>query len=94
MSDKLVRFLKIYEHPQFRPNDNLEERERAHKVELKHLEDEVKRLGDRLERLEFEIEHQVKMLTTVLNGESEETYESIKRRISQLKGSLNYRGRF
>lgn len=49
-------------------------------------------LKDRLRRLESEIQSEVKMLTAAMEGK-QETFDQVRRRISRLKGSLEYPGR-
>jgi|SRR6185369_10949901 len=61
------------------------------KVDIGFLRAEIRLLKSRNARLENEIKSEVKMLTAALDGE-QETYDQVKRRISRLKGSLEYPG--
>lgn len=73
------------------PNTKDSSQDKDETVTLKFLTSQVKQLKSRNARLEMEIESAIKMLTAALNGE-QETYDQVKRRISRLKGALEYPG--
>jgi hypothetical protein len=62
------------------------------KVELDYLRGELKAANDRVRRLREEVTETVKMLTLALEDCREESPDQVKRRISRLKGALEYPG--
>ena len=55
------------------------------------LKAENQRLKSRIMRLESEIKDEIQMIVNALEGKAE-TYDRVKRRLSRLKGSLQYPG--
>lgn len=94
MSDETpVRIVKKYDRPVFRSKPSKEDVRRANRVELSYLQGQVKILNDRVRRLKEELRDELKMLTAALEQGTEETHDQVKRRISRLKGALEYQGR-
>jgi hypothetical protein len=92
-SEKRISIIKEYPRPAPKTLSYTDDKDRAKRVELQYLRSEVKRQKDKIRRLEREIIDEVQMLISVLNDGKQETYEQIKRRISRLKGSIEYLGR-
>lgn len=89
-AEKLITVVKEYTAPApQRVNDD--DKLRHANVDLAYLRAELKRMKSRNARLESEIQSEIKMLTAALSGE-QETYDQVKRRISRLKGALEYPG--
>ena len=88
---ELVRIVKDYPLPEIQRKPDQNDKLRQISIDLSLLRDEIKHLKSRCARLENEIQSEVKMLTGALN-DSQETREQVKRRISRLKGSLEYKG--
>lgn len=88
---KLVRVIKDYSVFQPNPQSTDSDKLRHANVDIGYLRGELSRLESRCERLQREIESEAKMLAAALKGE-QETYDQVKRRISRLKGALDYPG--
>lgn len=56
------------------------------------LREKLAEANDRARRLKEEIKSEIEMLTAALEEEKEETIDQVKRRISRLRGALDYRG--
>src|SRR5690348_11787492 len=91
LENEAVALIKQYSVPQTAQPHDSDDTLRHAKVDIGFLRSELKRIKSRCARLENEIQSEVKMLTAALNGE-QETYDQVKRRISRLKGSLEYPG--
>jgi hypothetical protein len=61
-------------------------------VEIAQLRTELARQNDVVRRLREEIEDEIATWTYLLETGNGETYDSVKRRISRLKGALKYPG--
>lgn len=92
-AEKTVRLVKQYDIPAARSLPTPDDRAAKDKLELKLLRMDVRALQDEKRRLREEIEDTIKMLTQALEENKEETAEQVRRRISRLRGSLEYRGR-
>ena len=92
--EKTVRLVKQYDRPEFTTKPTPEDQISKSKLELKMLRMDIRALQDEKRRLREEIEDTIKMLTAALLEDKEETPEQVKRRISRLKGALEYRGRY
>jgi flagellar biosynthesis/type III secretory pathway protein FliH len=92
--EKTVRLVKQYDRPDFRAKLNPNKTTLRSHVDLQVLHMEIAELKDQRRRLREEIESTIKMLTQAIEEGKEETVEQVKRRISRLKGSLEYRGRW
>ena len=62
------------------------------RTELGHLSDKVGRHADQQRRLREEITEEIRIWTELLENSQQVSYDYIKRRISALKGSLEYPG--
>lgn len=90
---KPVRLVKQYDRPETRAPSTPDDVTATLKLEVKILRMEIAELEDQRHRLCIEIEDTIKMLTAALQENKEETIEQVRRRISRLKGALEYRGR-
>jgi HPt (histidine-containing phosphotransfer) domain-containing protein len=91
--EKKVSLIREYAIPTFASQDTKSDIERVNLVELQYLQNQVRAQNDRIRRLREEIESQIRMLTAALCENKQETYDEVKRRLSRLKGALEYRGR-
>jgi hypothetical protein len=89
--EETVALIKEYSVPEICHRQTTNDKLRHATIDLGLLRAELKRIKSRCARLENEIEAEVKMLIAALDGE-QETYDQVKRRISRLKGSLEYPG--
>lgn len=92
--EKTVRIVKQYDRPDFRAKVAPGETTLRSHIDLQVLHMEIAELKDQRRRLREEIESTIQMLTQAIEEGKEETIEQVKRRISRLKGSLEYRGRW
>jgi hypothetical protein len=90
-ANDIVVIVKDYSVPRANPQATTDDKLRQANVDVAYLCAKLKQLESRNARLENEIQSEVKMLTAALDGE-QETYDQVKRRISRLKGSLEYPG--
>lgn len=90
---KTVQLVKKYDRPDFNTKPTLDDKRAKDRLELKMLRMDMNALKDQQRRLREEIEDCIKMLTLALEENRAETAEQVKRRISRLKGALEYRGR-
>lgn len=88
-----VRIVKQYDRPDFQTKPTPEDEERADRTELRFLREKLREQKDQIRRLKEEIKDEIKMLTAALEDDIQETIGQVQRRISRLKGSLEYRGR-
>lgn len=89
----LVSLVREYTRPEFRTKPNKIDLRRANTVELQYLRGQLTEQKDKIRRLREEIEDEIKMLAAVIEDDKKESIGNIKRRISRLKGALEYRGR-
>jgi hypothetical protein len=84
-----VALIKQYTVPNTKDyvRDTLQEK----KIDVAFLRSELRRLQSKVKRLEHEIESEVTFITAALNGE-QESWDQVKRRLSRLKGALEYKG--
>ena len=87
-----VRLVKQYERPETRQKPTPDDVTARLKVEIKMLEMSILEFKDQRRRLREEIEDTIKMLTAAMEERKEETFDQVRRRISRLKGALEYRG--
>lgn len=92
-SEQPVRIVKQYDRPDFATKPNRVDEKRAHKTELLFLRGKLAEQSDQIRRLKEEIMDEIKMLIAALEENEQETQGQVQRRISRLKGSLEYRGR-
>lgn len=90
---KTVRLVKQYDRPEFRTKPTRDDTAARLKQDLKILRMELAELKDQRRRLHEEVNDTIKMLIAALEDGKEETETEIRRRISRLKGSLEYPGR-
>jgi len=88
-----VRIVREYARPEFKTKPDKQDKKRIERTELAYLKDQVARLKDQVRRLSEEVESEIKMLTSALNDDKQESIGQVERRISRLKGALEYRGR-
>lgn len=95
MSDgeRTVPLVKEYPHPEFRTKPPEDEPARL-RLELKMLRMELTAIKDQRRRLREEIKDTITLLTEALEDDKQETVDQLRRRISRLKGSLEYPGRY
>lgn len=91
-AEKTVPIVKQYDRPEFRTKPTRVDLERSDRVELAYLRGQIAALKDKVRRLKEEIEDEVKMLNAALYDDKQETIGQVQRRISRLKGALEYRG--
>jgi hypothetical protein len=92
-SKQTVRIVKKYDRPDFNSKPNIEDETRADKTELSFLRAKLAEHKDQIRRLKEEIADEIKMLSAALYDDQQESMGQIERRISRLKGALEYRGR-
>ena len=91
--DKIVPLVKQYDRPEFRTKPSRIDKKRAEAADLASLHRQIAELKDKVRRLSEEIKDEIKMLQGALYDDKHETFGQIERRISRLKGSLEYLGR-
>jgi hypothetical protein len=70
-----------------------EEIHRADTNYIGQMRDEIRCLNDRIRRLKEQVGWEIEFWESALNEGKKETRDQVKRRISRLKGSLEYKGR-
>lgn len=93
MDSKQISIVKRYERPEFRSKPSVEDQRRADKTELSFLRAKLAEQKDQIRRLKEEILDEIKMLSSALYDDEQESIGQIQRRISRMKGALEYRGR-
>lgn len=88
----LVTILKEYPEPKFIHEPTEQDLDRKNRIELEFLRSELRRKNDQIRRLSEEIQLQIRLMHAMLDGKKE-SVDYIKRIISKLRGSLEYRGR-
>ncbi len=88
-----VSIIKEYPRPEFNRKRTPDDVIRQIKSGVADLRAENAALKDRIRRLEQEIQSEITMLTAALAENKQETVDQVRRRISRLKGSLEYPGR-
>jgi hypothetical protein len=88
-----VTVIKEYEAPQFLNEPTADDILRQERLQLAGLKADNAALRDRVRRLEEQVKDEINMWTLALTEGKKETQEQVRRRISRLKGSLEYRGR-
>ncbi len=91
--DETVSIIKEYARPEFNQKRTPDDIIRQVKAGVADLRAENAALKDRVRRLSEEIQSEIKMLTAALAESKQETVDQVRRRISRLKGSLEYPGR-
>lgn len=91
--DETVAIVKEYPRPEFNQKRTPDDTIRQIKAGVADLRAENAGLKDRVRRLSEEIQGEIKMLTAALSENKQETVDQVRRRISRLKGSLEYPGR-
>lgn len=91
--DKAVVPVKQYPRPEFNTKPDSDDLLRQERVETQYLESEVKRLKDKIYRMEAMLEDELRMWRRGLDDGQWETIEAVQRRLSRLRGSIEYRGR-
>jgi predicted RNase H-like nuclease (RuvC/YqgF family) len=91
--DETVSIVKEYPRPEFNRKRTPDDTIREIKAGVADLRAENAALKDRIRRLEEEIQSEIKMLTAALAQNQQETIDQVRRRISRLRGSLEYPGR-
>lgn len=92
-NDGTVSIIKEYPRPEFNQKRTPDDVIRQVKSGIADLRAENAALKDRLRRLEQEIQSEITMLTAALSESKQETVDQVRRRISRLRGSLEYPGR-
>ncbi len=92
-NEDTVSIIKEYARPEFNQKRTPDDVIRQIKSGVADLRAENAALKDRIRRLEQEIQSEIKMLTAALSENKQETVDQVRRRISRLKGSLEYPGR-
>lgn len=90
--EKTVRLVKRYDRPVATTPPTREDQQREDATELGLLRERLAEANDRVRRLKEEVKSQIEMLTAALEEGKEETIDQVKRRISRLRGALEYRG--
>jgi predicted RNase H-like nuclease (RuvC/YqgF family) len=91
--DETVTIIKEYPRPEFNRKRTPDDIIGKIKAGVADLRAENAALKDRIRRLSEEIQNEIKMLTAALSENKQETVDQVRRRISRLKGSLEYPGR-
>lgn len=91
-AEKTVPIVKQYDRPEFRTKPTRIDKGRSDRVELAHLRGQIAALNDKVRRLKEDIQDEIRMLTAALYEDKQETIGQVQRRISRLKGALEYRG--
>jgi hypothetical protein len=91
---RTVRLVKHYNRPDFNTRPRPGDIAAKLRLELKMLEMELRERNDQIRRFREEIEDMIKLLTAAVEEDKQETAEQIRRRVSRLKGSLEYKGRY
>ncbi len=91
--DDTVSIIKEYARPEFNQKRTPDDIIRQVKAGVADLRAENAALKDRIRRLEQEIQSEIKMLTVAMSENKQETVDQVRRRISRLRGSLEYPGR-
>lgn len=91
--DTEVSVIKEYESPKFINGPTPDDVLRQARLLAAELKADNGALKDRIRRLEEQVNDEIKMWTQALQEGKKETVDQVKRRISRLKGSLEYLGR-
>lgn len=89
---KTVRLVKRYDRPVASSPPTREDQHREQTTELALLRERLAEAKDRERRLREEIKSEIEMLNAALEEEKDETIDQVRRRISRLRGSLEYPG--
>lgn len=89
---KTVRLVKRYDRPEASSLPRRDDLQREDTTELALLREKLAEANDRVRRLKQEVTSEIEMLTAALNEQKEETIDQVRRRISRLRGALEYRG--
>jgi hypothetical protein len=90
---RTVRLVKHYDRPDFKTRPRPGDIAAKLRLELKIAEMELRQRHDQIRRFREEIEDMIKLLTAAVEEDKQETAEQLRRRISRLRGSLEYKGR-
>lgn len=91
--DDEVSVIKQYPEPNFRTAPTPDDVSRHKRLTIAELCQENAALRDRIRRLEEQIKDEISMWSLALSENKKETVDQVRRRISRLKGSLEYKGR-
>jgi len=91
--DELIEAIVEYALPAPKVPTTPEEIHRADTNYIGSLRDEIRCLNDRIRRFKEQINWEIAFWESALSEGKKETRDQVRRRISRLKGSLEYKGR-
>jgi hypothetical protein len=91
--NELLGAIVEYARPEPPAPPTPEDIHRANTNHISYMRDEIRTLNDRIRRLKEQIGWEIQFWESALNEGKKETREQVKRRVSRLKGSLEYLGR-
>lgn len=85
--------VKLYGRPEFRTKATVDHEIRLYKLEIASLQDQVKRLRDKVHKMETMLTNELRMWKRGLLDGEWESPDTVKRRLSRLQGAIDYKGR-